>query len=101
MCNHRESLSSEEHERVEWTVSKLLDLLGKAHAMAILREFTFSDEPLQFSDFEEQLGVSPNTLSERLKELVGAGLLVRESYDEVALLKSYHSDTIPGETVEC
>lgn len=79
----RSSLSSEERERVEKNVSELLDLLGKAHTMALLREFAFSDGPLRFSTLEDELGVSPNTLSERLKELVGAGLLARESFDEI------------------
>lgn len=81
--DRRELLSSEERECVEQTVSELLDLLGKAHTMAVLREFAFTDEPLRFSGLEEQLGISPNTLSERLTELVEAGLLVRKSYDEI------------------
>lgn len=80
---HRESMPAEERERVERTVSDLLDLLGKAHTMAVLREFAFADEPLRFSDLEDALGVSPNTLSERLRELTAAGLLARESYDEI------------------
>jgi DNA-binding HxlR family transcriptional regulator len=79
----RDAMSPEQREQVERIVSDLLDLLGKAHTMAILREFAFADEPLRFSDLEETLGVSPNTLSERLKELVAAGLLARKSYDEI------------------
>lgn len=79
----RASLSASERERVEATVAALLDLLGKAHTMAILREFAFADEPLRFSDLEERLGISPNTLSQRLSELVGSGLLDRRSYDEI------------------
>ncbi|RLM42002.1 transcriptional regulator [Haloarcula sp. Atlit-47R] len=81
--DRRKSMSPAERERVEQTVSELLDLLGKAHTMAILREFAFSAGPLRFSDLETELGISPNTLSERLKELVATGLLVRESYDEI------------------
>ncbi|UHQ96032.1 MarR family transcriptional regulator [Natrinema halophilum] len=53
----------------------MLDLLGKAHAMAILSAFAFADEPLRFSELEERLEVPANTLSERLKEIVAAGLL--------------------------
>lgn len=79
----RESLSSTERERVETTVSELLDLLGKAHTMAILRVFAFSTEPWRFTELEAELGIAPNTLSGRLKELVAAGLLVRRSYDEI------------------
>jgi DNA-binding HxlR family transcriptional regulator len=76
-------LSAAERERVEGRVSDLLDLLGKAHAMAVLREFAFAEGPLRFSDLESELSVAPNTLSVRLSELVEAGLLARESYDEI------------------
>jgi DNA-binding HxlR family transcriptional regulator len=79
----RDRLEPDERERVERTVARLLDLLGKAHAMAILSAFAFADEPLRFSELEERLEVPANTLSERLKELVAAGLLRREAYDEV------------------
>jgi DNA-binding HxlR family transcriptional regulator len=79
----RDALSPEERERVERTVVDLLDLLGKAHTMAVLREFAFAEGPLRFSDLEDALGVSPNTLSARLRELVDAGLLDRRSYDEI------------------
>ena len=79
----RGRLDPAERERVERTVAQLLDLFGKVHAMAILSEFAFADGPLRFSDLESALEVPANTLSERLKELVAAGLLRRESYDEV------------------
>lgn len=79
----RESFSAAERERIEATVAELLDLLGKAHAMAVLSAFAFADGPLRFSELEARLGVSPNTLTERLKELTAAGLLDRESYDEL------------------
>ncbi|PSQ51961.1 transcriptional regulator [Halobacteriales archaeon SW_8_65_20] len=79
----RRELSPTEREQVESRVSSLLDLLGKVHTMALLREFAFADEPLRFSELETRLGVSPNTLSQRLSDLTDAGLLVRESYDEI------------------
>ncbi|MDF9748560.1 winged helix-turn-helix transcriptional regulator [Natrinema salsiterrestre] len=79
----RDRLELEERERVERTVAQLLNLFGKAHAMAILSAFAFADEPLRFSELEERLEVPANTLSERLKELVAVGFLRRESYDEV------------------
>ena len=79
----RASLSAGERERVEQRVSSLLDLLGKAHTMALLREFAFADAPLRFSDIETRLDISPDTLSQRLSELVERGLLDRQSYDEI------------------
>ena len=79
----RESFDETERARIEQTVADLLDLLGKAHAMAVLSEFAFANGPLRFTDLESSLDVAPNTLSARLKELTGAGLLDRETYDEV------------------
>lgn len=79
----RASFDADERDHIEQTVADLLDLLGKTHTMAILSEFAFASEPLRFSHLEAELAVSPSTLSERLKELTDAGLLVRESYDEI------------------
>ncbi|HMB51082.1 MAG TPA: helix-turn-helix domain-containing protein [Natronoarchaeum rubrum] len=79
----RDSLDPDERERVRETVATLLDLLGKAHAMAVLSEFAFAGEPLRFSDLEAELDVAPNTLSARLRDMTDAGLLERESYDEM------------------
>ncbi|GAB3669646.1 winged helix-turn-helix transcriptional regulator [Halopiger thermotolerans] len=79
----RESLEPTEREQVRRTVAELLDLLGKAHAMAVLSAFAFADGPLRFSDLEDDLEIAPNTLSARLQELTDAGLLNRESYDEI------------------
>jgi DNA-binding HxlR family transcriptional regulator len=79
----RQSFAPEERERIERTVAELLDLLGRAHAMAVLSAFAFAEGPLRFSDLEADLNAAPNTLSTRLKELTGAGLLDRRAYDEI------------------
>ncbi|TKX52660.1 transcriptional regulator, partial [Halorubrum sp. SS7] len=79
----RESFEDAEQERIRRTVAELLDLLGKAHTMAVLSEFAFAEGPLRFSDLEAELGVAPNTLSTRLRELNEAALLERDAYDEV------------------
>lgn len=79
----RESFEDAEQERIQRTVAELLDLLGKAHTMAVLSEFAFAEGALRFSDLEGELGVAPNTLSTRLRELTEAGLLERDAYDEV------------------
>lgn len=79
----RNRLEPDERERVERTVEHLFDLLGRAHAMAILSAFAFADGPRRFSDLESSLEVPANTLSTRLSELVDAGLLERAAYDEV------------------
>jgi DNA-binding HxlR family transcriptional regulator len=79
----RQAIPDAEVERIDETVSQLLTLLGKAHTMAVLREFADSDGPLRFSEIEDALGISPNTLSERLKELTAVGLLTRTAYNEI------------------
>jgi DNA-binding HxlR family transcriptional regulator len=79
----RASFAPEEREHIERTVAELLDLLGKAHAMAVLSAFAFAEGSLRFGDLETQLEVPPNTLSARLSDLTGAGLLDREAFDEV------------------
>ena len=39
--------------------------------------------PRRFVELQAQLSMSPNTLSDRLKDLVGAGLLSRTAYNEI------------------
>jgi DNA-binding HxlR family transcriptional regulator len=94
----RESFDPEEQERIQETVAELLDLLGKTNTMAILSAFAFADGPLRFSDLEGDLGVAPNTLSTRLSDLTEAGLLERDSYNEVPPRVEY-SDGQGRETV--
>ena len=79
----RESFDPEEQERISNTAAELLDLLGKTHTMAVLSAFAFAEGSLRFSDLETELDVAPNTLSTRLQDLTGAGLLDPEAYDEV------------------
>ena len=79
----REELEPAERERVEATVARLLELLGRVHAIAVLSAFAFADGPLRFRDLESALEIPPNTLSTRLAELSDAGLLSRTAYDEV------------------
>ena len=62
----------------------LFRLLGKSHVMRILYLFLKEDpQPHRFVDVQHRLGLSPNTLTERLKELVAAGLLTRTAYNEI------------------
>jgi DNA-binding HxlR family transcriptional regulator len=61
----------------------LFRLLGSAHTLAILREFAADPGPHRFSDLQDELGISPTTLSDRLGELCEAGIVDRESHDEI------------------
>jgi len=65
-------------------IADLFRLLGKSHVMRILYLFLHEDpRPHRFVDVQSRLGLSPNTLTERLKELVAAGLLTRTAYNEI------------------
>jgi len=94
----RESFDSAERECIDRTVAELLDLLGKAHTMAVLSAFAFAEGPLRFSDLEAELDVPPNTLSTRLRDLTDAGLLDRRAYDEVPPRVEY-TPTEPAESL--
>lgn len=62
----------------------LFRLLGKSHVMAILYLFLQEEPgPHRFVDIQNRLELSPNTLTERLKDLVGAGLLTRTAFNEI------------------
>lgn len=72
-------------------VVDLLHLLGKAHTMAILYAFARDPGPWRFGELEAVLDVSPNTLTERLRELVATGLLAREPYAEITPRVEYRA----------
>lgn len=65
-------------------VEEVFQLLSRAHMLDILHIFTRQAEgPQRFKDIEAALEVSPNTLTNRLKELVEAGLVDRQAYKEI------------------
>jgi DNA-binding HxlR family transcriptional regulator len=64
-------------------IGDLFRLLGKVHVLDILHMMIWEPGPRRFVDIQHKLGISPNTLSERLKSLVEAGLLSRTAYSEI------------------
>ena len=65
-------------------ITELFKLLGRSHVMRILYLFLKEDpRPHRFVDIQDRLGLSPNTLTERLKDLVRVGLLTRTAYNEI------------------
>ncbi len=65
-------------------IEELFHVLGKTYVLDILHLFlNRSAQPRRFVDLQNTLEMSPNTLSDRLKELVKAGLLSRTSYNEI------------------
>ena len=66
------------------SMTELFRLLSKAHVLNILYVVTQDGaEAHRFVDIQSRLHLSPNTLSDRLKGLVQAGLLTRTSYNEI------------------
>lgn len=64
-------------------ISDLFQLLSKAHMMDLLHTLIHEDGPHRFVDLQRRLGLSPNTLSNRLKALHEAGLVHRTAYNEI------------------
>ena len=63
-------------------VARTLDVIGERWTILILRDL-FKRDSLRFQDLERSLaGVSPNTLSARLKGLMDRGIIDRRLYEE-------------------
>jgi len=66
----------------ECPVARTLDIIGERWTILILRDL-LRKGPRRFQDFQQSLsGVSPNTLSARLKTLEEHGIIVRKFYEE-------------------
>lgn len=64
-------------------VGELLRFFGRPYVLDILYAFSQQPGPLRFVELQRRLEVSPNTLSDRLHDLVRAGFLTREAYSEI------------------
>ena len=63
-------------------LARTLDIIGERWAILVLREL-FLRGPRKFQDFEQILdGISPNTLSARLKTLEEHGIIARRLYED-------------------
>jgi DNA-binding HxlR family transcriptional regulator len=63
-------------------IARTLDLIGERWTILILRDLVVSG-PRKFQDLERSLaGISPNTLSARLKRLEDAGIVERRFYEQ-------------------
>jgi DNA-binding HxlR family transcriptional regulator len=63
-------------------VARTLDIIGERWSVLILRDL-FLNGARRFQDFENSLsGISPNTLSARLKRLEESGIIERRFYEE-------------------
>jgi DNA-binding HxlR family transcriptional regulator len=63
-------------------IARTLDIVGERWTILILRDLVVGG-PRKFQDFERSLsGISPNTLSARLKRLEEAGIVERRFYEQ-------------------
>jgi len=63
-------------------IARTLEIVGERWTILILRDLVVSG-PRKFQDFERSLaGISPNTLSTRLKRLEEAGIVERRFYEQ-------------------
>ncbi len=68
----------------ECPMGKAIHLFWRSpYVMEIFYHALHAGGTVRFKDLEAAMGVSPHTLSRRLKELVEAGLLERTAYDEM------------------
>lgn len=69
-----------DEDELDCPVARTLAIIGDRCAILILRDL-FQQGPRKFADLETSLvGVSPRTLSDRLKKLTGAGILEQKFY---------------------
>ncbi|MDG3010533.1 helix-turn-helix transcriptional regulator [Rhodococcus sp. D2-41] len=72
--------------RADWqagdrcSIDRALQVVGTRSAMLLLREAFFGTT--RFDDFAQRVGITDTVASSRLKELVEAGLMVKEPYRE-------------------
>ncbi len=82
-------------------VTRILGPLGKKWALLILREL-HSDKPKRFNELIKGMrGISPRTLSKRLKELEEKGLVSRKRFDEIPLRVEYSLTAKGKELIKC
>lgn len=84
--NHVISLAAPLSDRDSWTAAdwcpmeRTLDLIGTRPAMTLLREVFYGAS--RFDDLARRAGVTAAVASQRLRQLVGNGLLERRPYQE-------------------
>lgn len=71
----------------------LFGLLSQAHMLDLLHVFLRAKGPVRFVELQQELKLSPNTLSARLKALVASGLLVRTAHNEIPPRVDYEATT--------
>src|ERR1041385_1459828 len=77
----------------ESCLTELFQLLSQTHMMGILGVLIWESrgKPVRFVELQTRLGMSPNTLSARLKALVDAGLVTRTPFSTIPPRADYQA----------
>ena len=93
-------VDSNEHEFCPITIS--LEVIGKTWTLIILKVIGESDQSIRFNDLKSQLkGISPKTLTKRLRELEKLSIITRHSYNEIPPRVEYELTQSGIELLEC
>jgi DNA-binding HxlR family transcriptional regulator len=72
---------------MECSIGRSLDVVGDAWSLLILRDALLG--ATRFQDFQDRLGMPPNTLARRLALLTDHGILVRRRYEAKPAREQY------------
>ena len=78
-----------DRNRENCPILRATNAMGDKWSILILRE-VFLEGPRRFQDLQDVLGLSPNTLSGRLKKLESAGIIARRQYSTNPPRAEYH-----------
>jgi DNA-binding HxlR family transcriptional regulator len=76
-------------DRSNCPISRASEIVGDHWSLMVLRELML-EGPRKFSDFQEMIDLSPNTLSARLKKLEALGVIERRFYSDHPPRAEYH-----------
>ncbi|GAB4522180.1 MAG: hypothetical protein Tsb0019_23940 [Roseibium sp.] len=71
-----------EISRQSCPIRRATDILRDQWSFLIMREFFLEGGKRRFQDLQSELGLSPNTLSNRLKHLETSGMIERRFYSD-------------------
>src|SRR5262249_46785959 len=72
---------TDRHREPDCSIERCLQVLSDRWSFLILRE-ALRDGVTRFADFQRNLGIAPNVLTNRLDNLVAAGVLTKRAYQE-------------------
>ena len=73
-------MSAKKLTDLECSIARTLEVVGERWSLLILRDAFYGVR--RFDDFQQELGVARNILTDRLNKLVGHGVLEKSQYEE-------------------